>query len=64
MDNICELAVEVKQGISSPQIWSVEKFESKLNIMRDIYDQWKISENQVRIFCYKKNILLLFRMRY
>ena len=54
MSNLCELAVQVKQGISSPQIWNIEKFELKLNHMKDIYNKWKISENKVRIFSYEK----------
>jgi hypothetical protein len=50
IDNLCEVAIQVKQGISTPQIWDVEKFEFKFSNMREIFNQWKMSENKVRIF--------------
>ncbi len=58
MNNLCEPAIQVKRGSSSPQIWNIEKFESKLDKMRTIYDKWKISENKVRRFFFLKKIKL------
>ncbi len=58
MNNLCELAIQVKRGSSSPQIWNIEKFEFRLNKMRTIYDKWKISENKVRRFFFLKKIKL------
>ncbi|CAF1478921.1 unnamed protein product, partial [Adineta steineri] len=44
--NLCEPAVQVKRRNLSPQIWNIEKFESKLNDMRDVYYEWQMSENK------------------
>jgi hypothetical protein len=46
--NLCEPAVQVKRRNLSPQIWNIEKFESKLNDMRDVYYEWQMSENKVK----------------
>lgn len=45
--NLCEPAVHVKRRNFSPQIWNVEKFESRLNDMREIYYELQLSENKV-----------------
>lgn len=37
----------MKRRNYSPQIWNIEKFESKLNDMRDVYYEWQMSENKV-----------------
>lgn len=47
--NLCEPAVQVKRRNFLPQIWNIEKFESKLNDMRDFYYEWQMSENKVSI---------------
>jgi hypothetical protein len=52
--NLCEPAVQVKRRNLSAQIWNIEKFESKLNDMRDVYYEWQMCENKVKI-----NFLLL-----
>ncbi|CAF1236539.1 unnamed protein product [Adineta ricciae] len=44
--NLCEPAVQVKRRNLSPQIWNVEKFESRLNDMREFYYEWQTSENK------------------
>ncbi|UJR37400.1 hypothetical protein I4U23_030105 [Adineta vaga] len=44
--NLCEPAVQVKRRNLSPQIWNIEKFESKLNDMREVYYEWQMSENK------------------
>jgi hypothetical protein len=53
--NLCEPTIQVKRRNLSPQIWNIEKFESKLNDMRDVYYEWQMSENKVKIrFCFLK----------
>jgi len=52
--NLCEPAVQVKRRNLSPQIWNVEKFESKLNDMRDVYYEWQTSENKTLPFNHQK----------
>ncbi|CAF1281060.1 unnamed protein product [Rotaria sordida] len=47
--NLCESAVQVKRRNLSPQIWNIEKFESKLNDMRDVYYEWQMSENKAQL---------------
>lgn len=37
----------MKRRNLSPQIWNVEKFESRLNDMREFYYEWQMSENKV-----------------
>lgn len=44
--NLCEPTIQVKRRSYSPQIWNIEKFESKLNDMRDVYYEWQTSENK------------------
>jgi len=45
INNLCEIAIQVKQGDSIIQIWNIEKFESKFNDIKDNYHKWKISED-------------------
>ncbi|CAF5075730.1 unnamed protein product, partial [Rotaria magnacalcarata] len=47
--NLCEPAVQIKRRNLSPQIWNIEKFESKLNDMRDVYYEWQMSENKTQL---------------
>ena len=54
VNNLCEPAIQVKRENFLPQIWNIEKFESKLNHMKDIHQQWQLSENKVRRFSYRK----------
>jgi hypothetical protein len=58
--NLCEPAVQVKRKDFLPQIWNREKFESKLDDMRDVYRKWQTSENKVRMFCYKNKQKICF----
>ncbi|CAF4119788.1 unnamed protein product, partial [Rotaria sp. Silwood2] len=41
--------IQVKRRNLSPQIWNIEKFESKLNDMRDVYYEWQMSENKEQL---------------
>lgn len=55
ISNICEVAVQVKQGDSSIQIWDVKKFEDKLNIMKNVYEESITTENPVKKKDFSKN---------
>ena len=45
MDQICAVAVEVKQDEQSiSSIWDIEKFQSKFNDLNELYQHWKTSE--------------------
>lgn len=59
VDNICEVAVQIKHGDSVVQTWDIRKFEEKLNHMKDIYDQWITTENPVKEFLCNNKILML-----
>ncbi len=48
INNLCEVAIQVKQKDSTVQIWDIEKFEYKFNEMKEIYQKWKTSEKPVR----------------
>ncbi len=54
INNLCEVAIQVKQEDLVIQIWDIETFEWKFNAMKDIYQTWKTSENPVKIFFLQK----------
>jgi hypothetical protein len=46
--NLCEIGVQVKYEDLPSELWNREKFEWKLSEIKEIYNQWKISDNQER----------------